>query len=319
MEPFLYFVAIALIILFISLIFSIKRRISSYSKKLTAPPWADDETKRLFQQFNLAWSIEIEKTVNMRIKQADYTFTNDELRERWYELKKFLFLAGTSKGLPMFSTKVDDIWHFFLEEKELYNKFCLAFIGEQIEHHPHETPKHLPSERAWFELLYLSFFNITSHSHLWGKFVQEKKEVEKWMERMMVEPKEIVELFGRRLSGATLTAFIIFAQEQMMKTDKIQDARVKRDDGYWYGGVLFSFYSYDTVQVKKKEKNGAIADGSGGFIGFAGSSEDEWNKVVTDVNSFESVTDGGTTSSTHSDGGNSDSGSSCSSCSSCSS
>jgi len=321
MESFLFFGAVVLIVLFISVIGSIKRRKSLLSKKLTAPPWADNKTKQLFQKFNNAWSTEIEKTVNMRIKKVNYTLTVSELSNQWYELKKFLFLAGTSKGLPMFSTQIDNIWHFFLEEKQLYNDFCLAFIGEQIDHHPHETPKHLPAERAWFDILYLSFFNITSHSHLWGEFMQEKKEVEIWIERIMTEPKEIVESSGRQFSGAALTAFLIFAQEQMLNTDKGQGERIKRADGYWYGAVLFSIYSYDTIQVKKKKegKNSTTADGSGGFIGYTDSSEDEWNKIVTDVNSFESGAETGTTSSGHSDGGSSDSGSSCSSCSGCSS
>jgi len=321
MGPSLYFGAIILIILFIGVIGSIKKRKNLLSKKLTAPPWADNQTKQLFQKFNNAWSVDIEKTVNMRIKKRHFNLTDSELSKQWYELKKFLFLAGTSKELPMFSTQVDNIWHFFLEEKQLYNDFCLAFIGERIEHHSHKTPKHLPNERAWFDILYLSFFNITSHSHLWGEFMQEKKEIEIWMEQIMNEPKEIVESFGRQLSGATLTAFLIFAQEKLSNADKGQGERIKRADGYWYGAVLFSIYSSETIQVKKKKevKNSTTADGSGGFIGFTDSSEEEWNKVVTDVNSFESVSDSGTTSSGNSDGGSSDSGSSCSSCSGCSS
>jgi len=118
-----------------------------------------------------------------------------------------------------------------------------------------------------------------------------------------------------------LTAFLIFAQEKLSNADKGQGERIKRADGYWYGAVLFSIYSSETIQVKKKKevKNSTTADGSGGFIGFTDSSEEEWNKVVTDVNSFESVSDSGTTSSGNSDGGSSDSGSSCSSCSGCSS
>ncbi|MEK5038110.1 hypothetical protein [Sporosarcina sp. FSL K6-3457] len=289
-----------------------------YSKKLVAPPWADKETKQLFQQFNQAWSMEIERIVNVRIKKEKRSLKEDELRERWYELKKFLFLAGISKGLPMFSQKIDVIWHFFLEEEKLYRDFCLAFIGEQIEHHPHETPKDLPDERAWFDLLYLSFFNITSRSHRWGKFVQRKKAHQNWIERLVNEPKAIVDLFGRQTSNEAslhaLTAFVEFARKQIQQTSRKQVKRKKRADGYWYGAIVFSSQSHNFVHENKKMKqDGAYAGDYGGFADSFDQKE-QWNGIVTDVNTYEAGT-----SSSVSDSGGSDSGSSCSSCSGCSS
>lgn len=319
MEPYLIFVGVFLVFVCPNLFLIMKGQPYSYSKKLTAPPWADKETKQLFRQFNRAWSRKIEKTVNVRVKNRNRTLTDAELREQWYELKKFLLLAGISKRLPMFSKKVDDIWHFFLEEEQLYNQFCLDFIGEQIEHHPHETPTLLPNERAWFDVLYLSFFNVTSRSHLWGKFGQKKKEHAKWIERIVNDPKGIIESFGRHSSDAasthTLATFLKFARQQVMKSN---GKRVKRKDGYWYGASLFAFYEYETVQVKKKKVTGAFADGSPGFATDFDYKE-EWNEIVTNVNSFEVGTDTGAMPSAPSDGGSSDSGSSCSSCSGCSS
>lgn len=324
MNPFFLFVIIILIILIATvcanLIFAMKRRKYLYAKKLIAPPWADVETKKLFKQFNDAWSITIEKTVNVRVTKARRTLTDSELRERWHELKKFLFLAGISKGLPMFSKKVDDLWHFFLEEKELYEQFCFAFIGEQIEHHPHETLKKLPTERAWFDILYLSFFNITSHAHLWGKFVQKKKAHVQWVAQIIEDPDTIIKSFGRSTSSTesvqTLNAFLQFAREQL---NEPPEKRVRRRDGYWYGAALFSLHSDAPIQEKKKKGyDAAYADGS---FGFAASAEpkEEWNEMVTNVNTFEVGTDGGSTPGTSSDSGGSDSSSSCSSCSGCSS
>ncbi|MBE1555526.1 hypothetical protein [Sporosarcina limicola] len=323
MEIFLYFGAVVLITMSISLgaklIYRVMGRKYFYSKKLTAPPYADLETKRLFQQFNRAWSGKFEKTVNERMKQVKRNLTNSELRERWYELKKFLFLAGISKGLPMFSREVDELWHFFLEEKELYNGFCIDFIGEQIKHHPHETPKHLPNERAWFDLLYLSFFNVTSHTYLWGEFIQNKKEHAKWTAHILNDSEGICKSFGRHSSNAasvlTLTAFLKFARKQLMQTDGIQANRVQRSDGYWYGTALFSLYGCNIVYEEiKKEYSTTYSDGSGSFA-TTSYQDEEWKEIITDVNGFEVGTDAGTSSG----GGDSDSGSSCSSCSGCSS
>lgn len=62
---------------------------------------------------------------------------------------------------------------------------------------PHETPKNLPTEHALFDILYLSFFNITSHSHLWGKFMQQENEHIKWVARIFKDQESIIQSFGR--------------------------------------------------------------------------------------------------------------------------
>ncbi|WP_342512037.1 hypothetical protein MKY34_15560 [Sporosarcina sp. FSL K6-1522] len=321
---------VGIIALFVLLlIFARRQRNYQYSKKLVAPPWADQETQQLFQQFNQAWSTTIETTVNERIQQAGHTLANSELRERWYELKKFLLLAGVSKGLPMFSTQVDDLWHFFLDEKELYQDFCVAFIGERIEHYPHETPKNLPTERAWFDLLYVSFFNVTSHSHLWGEFMQNRQEHRRWTEQIANHPKDVIESFGRQTSNATsvytLAAFLAFATEQMTAGSQVK--RVNQIDGYWYGAAVFSLHGSDPIQEqKKKHHSTSSADGSGGYAD-SPEQKEQWDEIVAEVNTFEAGSNTGsgtgststTSSHTHSNDGGSDSGSSCSSCSGCSS
>lgn len=328
MNPFFIF-GVIILFLIISIIyanFMSTRQTQKllYSKSLIAPPWADEETKKYVEQFNNAWPIAIEETVHTRMTEANQTLSNQELHERWYELKKFLFLAGISKGLPMFSEKVDELWHLFLEESKVYEQFCIDFIGEQIEHHPHEKPKNLPTERAWFDLLYLSFFTITSHSYLWGEFLQQKKEHEIWTERISKDSESILKSFGRHTARTeslqTLVAFLQFARKQMTTSNQAETKRVQYNDGYWYGAALFSLYSSDSLipLQKKKEANSVYADSSAGYTSSPEPTED-WDKMNKDVNTFEHETDHGSTTSTSSDDGNADSGSSCSSCSGCSS
>lgn len=304
----------------------------TYSKKLVPPLWADRETKQLFKQFNQAWSYKIEKAVNVRIRKANQTLTSPELRECWHELKKFLFLASVSKGLPMFSKKIDDVWHYFLEDNSRYEEFCYRFIGGPIEHHPHEKPKHLPEERAWFDLLYLSFFPITSHSHLWGTFLHEKEEYKKWIKRIVRNPEDIKATYGRHRSSAptveTLDAFLCFAQEQLEQRDPKLKQRIQRSDGYWYGPAILGVtaYEWSNYHEEEKKRNDGFA-GDGGGAGYAepvdrdidrdNGWDDSWSEVASDVNTFETGSDGGGSSDSGGWGG-SDSGSGCSSCSSCS-
>src|SRR5699024_8196525 len=112
--------------------FIVMRKEVLYSPKLVPPVWAGPETEQLFQRFNHAWNTSIENNINERIKNSKPVLADAEIQKRWTELKKFLLLAGISKGLPMFSQEVDEIWHFFLEDKELYRDFCYQFTGGLI-------------------------------------------------------------------------------------------------------------------------------------------------------------------------------------------
>jgi len=334
----IWIVVLAIIIVIASAFWKIHRaNMYMYSKELTAPPWADETVKELIGRFNDAWSNEAELKVSNRIRKSE-GMRLSELTESWYELKKYLFLAGISKGLPMFSTKVDDIWHELLEEPE-YEPFCIEFIGELIQHRPHGEMKHLPDERAWFDILYLSFFSISSKSSLWGDFLNERGAHQRWINRLKNETNQLHHEFSRKqadkMSTKTLLAFLQWAIED--ENDLLgRELKVRREDGYYFGSVIVatSFYmDIETEQVKAKEKD--TSDSGGGYYSFSKDSErqSEWSETVSDVNSYQTGTDSGNTS-THSSGGHnyngggddghtggSDSGggSSCSSCSGCSS
>lgn len=313
-------IIIGIIILstFINYFFHSKKRQTLYANELIPPVWASHQTHQLFEQFNRAWSKEIEMAVNERIQKSNRKLKQSELLESWYELKKYLLLASLSKGLPMFSQKVDTMWHFFLEEDALYKDFCSRFIGESIEHHPHESPKYLPRERAWFDILYLSFFSITPHAHLWGKFLQEKDAYEYWIEQIHINPVGIKELHKIQRSDAptvdTLDDFLNFAKEQLQQTDHFVQKRIQQADGYWYGPAIFGFAAYETIGIhEEQKKNNNTYGGDGGSSGYVVSDDqdNDWDKLTSDVNSIEVSSDSGPSSS--------DSGSSCSSCSGCSS
>lgn len=313
-------IIIGIIILstFMNYFFHSKKRQILYANELIPPVWANHHTHQLFEQFNRAWSNEIEIAVNERIQKSNRKPKQSELLESWYELKKYLLLASLSKGLPMFSPKIDTVWHYFLEEETLYKDFCIQFIGETIEHHPHPSPKYLPRERAWFDILYLTFFSVTPHAHLWGRFLQEKQAHESWIEQIIVNPAAIKDVHKIQRSHAptveTLDDFLTFAKEQLQQTDITLQKKIQQADGYWYGPAIFGFAAYETIGIHEdqKKKNTAYG-GDGGTSGYAVSDdyENDWNKMTHDVNSLEMSSDSGSTSS--------DSGSSCSSCSGCSS
>lgn len=334
MQNFMLIIALFIIFGFLIWILSKaaqqRQRSKLYTKDLIPPLWADEKTQLLFQKFNAAWSTSIEETTNQRIYHAGLKLRDSELRERWHELKKFLFLAGISKKLPMFSEEVDEIWHFFLEEKTLYNEFCIQFIGEIIEHHPHDMPKKMPKERAWFDILYLSCFTVSSHSSLWGEFLKENTEHQIWIDKILNHTDELVHLFGKQTATPeslhTLNNFLQFAKQQLTSdVPEYAYERIQHTDGYWYGAALFSLYFYDSsedfFQYKKEQYTNHTAGGSV-YIDNS-EKEKEWHELTEDVNHYEDSASHTSSNSgffsNDSHDSSSDSGSGCSSCSSCSS
>jgi hypothetical protein len=88
-----------------------------------------------------------------------------------FELKRFFVMNGVLKQVPMFSERVDDIWHEMLMFTMEYERFCHDIIGAKIHHAPHSDPKPMPEERAWFDWVYGELFEEARFSaHIWQGF-----------------------------------------------------------------------------------------------------------------------------------------------------
>jgi hypothetical protein len=91
----------------------------------------------------------------------------------FYELKRFFIMCSLLNNVPMFSKKVDAIWHEMLMYTKEYEKFSSDLCGEHIHHAPNDTVKPDPHGRAWFDLLYAKLFVFTEFTPFaWGTFFQ---------------------------------------------------------------------------------------------------------------------------------------------------
>ena len=94
----------------------------------------------------------------------------------WREWKRYTLLSAVFGKVEMFNQQVDELWHIMLEDKQRYRNFCLAFIGEEIQHHPHGEPVFKPAERTLFDFLYIQLFKVDSLSlEIWGNFFKHDK------------------------------------------------------------------------------------------------------------------------------------------------
>lgn len=89
------------------------------------------------------------------------------------EFQRFLFLSTLFKNVPMFSQHVDELWHTTIMFTNQYQTFSETLLGphQLIHHAPNIEPTNNPKERAFFDLIYSSFFAINDYSYLtWGSF-----------------------------------------------------------------------------------------------------------------------------------------------------
>ncbi|MFE1245821.1 hypothetical protein ACFW35_17045 [Fictibacillus sp. NPDC058756] len=91
----------------------------------------------------------------------------------FFELKRFFIMCSLLNNVPMFSKKVDAIWHEMLMYTKEYEKFSSDLCGEHIHHAPNDTVTPDPHGRAWFDLLYTKLFVFTEFAPVaWGTFFQ---------------------------------------------------------------------------------------------------------------------------------------------------
>ncbi|CAM4277825.1 glycine-rich domain-containing protein [Paenibacillus tarimensis] len=110
--------------------------------------------------------------VKDRIMKAEPNLT--ELQWEWhlFELKRYFLMCGIMRAVPMYSSKVDDIWHEMLMFTREYQLFCERFCGAMIHHAPHgKAGQPRPDERALFEWVYSELFGPPAQRpDIWGPF-----------------------------------------------------------------------------------------------------------------------------------------------------
>ncbi|SEN59917.1 hypothetical protein [Paenibacillus sp. OV219] len=115
---------------------------------------------------------DFEARVKDRVLRNTPSLRDGEWQWQWFELKRYFLMCGVLRGVPMYSARVDDVWHEMLMFTREYEQFCKQFCGALIHHAPH-TPggKPDPGERAWFDWIYGELFlPAPASGQLWGPF-----------------------------------------------------------------------------------------------------------------------------------------------------
>ncbi|MCQ6561933.1 hypothetical protein [Paenibacillus mendelii] len=158
------------------------------------------------ERLEYALTADFEARVKDRVLKNEPGMGERDWQWRWFELKRYFLMCGVLRNVPMYSAKVDDVWHEMLMFTWEYEQFCKNFCSSFIHHAPHAPgAKADPADRAWFDWVYGELFTILPASaKLWGAFYRTP------LARERIEELELAleqELFARRFNTKAAEAY----------------------------------------------------------------------------------------------------------------
>lgn len=273
--------------------------------------------QELLTKLDQALSYEYLNQVKIRYLSEHPEISEDEFEWRLFELKRYFLLNTIMKNTPMFSMKVDEIWHEMLMFTKQYEVFSNKYFGKMLHHTPNLEPEPAPQERALFDWVFAQLFEITEYTwKAWGSFFQypldqtvlknvhalSDEELKQRYFKVDENNEELVSYLIRQLKQQLLESEDMYSKHKKGKF--IRPARYGDLSPLTMVMVFYSYYYFDEYWVYAKEYAYASqAHGTSGcsavFCGSGDSSHDS---------------NDGKGCSSHSCNGSCSSGSSCSSC-----
>lgn len=99
------------------------------------------------------------ENVENRVKEENKLKEN-EYEWRLLDLKRYFILTSLLKEAPMFSKKVDELWHHMLMFTREYDDFSKKYLGATLHHSPNVKAKSDPDLRGFFDWVYAELFLI---------------------------------------------------------------------------------------------------------------------------------------------------------------
>ncbi|MDM5318171.1 hypothetical protein QUF49_19400 [Fictibacillus sp. b24] len=175
-ELILLFIAIAVIAPLV-LKYTTKPNYQKVAEMTVLPPQLgirdDLSLQKTVRKMERALPHEFKEKIKRRYLAESSKATEAYFEATFYELQRFFIMCSLLNNVPMFSKKVDEIWHEMLMYTKEYEKFSSDLCGEHIHHAPNDAVEPDPHGRAWFDLLYAKLFTFTDFTHIaWGTFFQ---------------------------------------------------------------------------------------------------------------------------------------------------
>ena len=103
------------------------------------------------------------ENVEERVRKENKLKEN-EYEWRLVELKRYFILTALLKEAPMFSEKVDELWHQMLMFTREYDDFSKKYLGKTLHHRPNMNADPNPDGRGFFDWVYAELFFVRKES-----------------------------------------------------------------------------------------------------------------------------------------------------------
>ncbi|SFJ89737.1 hypothetical protein [Thermoflavimicrobium dichotomicum] len=254
-----------------------------------------------------------------------------EWEHRWFEWERYLMMTAILRSVPMFSRKVDDVWHEMLMFTREYKEFSERYLKNMLHHIPNDSEAPFnPGERAWFDFIYVLLFQPTHYSQIaWGPFLRHPLSLELLNDFQRLSPdllkkKYFNEQAAENLTGvAEIISFLIqFIHHELVSQKNFTRAYGTYPSTFYHrylkglrlshpslsllvGGLYLSAYHHDHFyqEYEKLYKEIDEAESKTGSYGSDGGSGSDGGYVDSSGNGDSSSDGGGDSSGCSSCGG----------------
>ena len=162
----LLLVGVIWFILFLRKHLSFKYGLSPNSVEIKPIKGLKKLSENLEQSLHESYMKNVEERVKKEIKLKE-----NEYNWRLLDLKRYFILAALLKESPMFSKKVDELWHQMLMFTREYDDFSKKYLGSILHHSPNVKESPDPDLRGFFDWVYTELFFIRKENiHLYKGF-----------------------------------------------------------------------------------------------------------------------------------------------------
>ncbi len=181
---------------------------------------------------------------NNRLKENEYQW-------RLQDLKRYFILTYLLKESPMFSEKVDELWHEMLMFTREYDGFSKNYIGTTLHHSPNINAEPDPDLRGFFDWVYAELFFIRNENiHLYKGFFRYPVDPDIVDEFRNLPESELIEIyFKSNIKYMTTVLALISSMKKSANGVKnynknvIREMMKKRKNQQNYNAMLVPFLS----------------------------------------------------------------------------
>lgn len=254
------------IILFIIMILIFAKFLKSTVKPLKELPIPNNLglvrpiAQSLVHQVENSFTESDKRQLRNRVLKEHPKWKDHEFDWLFLELKRYFFLCSMFKTVPMYSSKVDTLWHEMILFTQKYADFCQQLFGQYLHHTPNlGGNQSAHNERAFFDFLYLSYFQPSENSvKIWGSFMRKPLHPQIIADFTALSEKELLMTYFRTHSkwkDIQLELIQSIKENIKLATDfhENQDKSLKSKSVFSHQGILFisiyfSMYEYDNFE-----------------------------------------------------------------------